>query len=54
MQVCLTTKIPTILPIFRQVSIMGGGGGVGIDKMREHASAARRHLLNFFRHILKY
>ena len=26
----------------------------GIDKMRERASAARRHLLNFCRHILKY
>ena len=28
--------------------------GAGIDKMRERASAARRHLLNFCRHILKY
>ena len=28
--------------------------GPGIDKMRERASAARRHLLNFCRHILKY
>jgi hypothetical protein len=26
----------------------------GIDKMRERASAARTHLLNFCRHILKY
>ena len=26
----------------------------GIDKMRERGSAARRHLLNFCRHILKY
>jgi hypothetical protein len=26
----------------------------GIDKMRERASAARMHLLNFCRHILKY
>jgi hypothetical protein len=30
------------------------GQAAGIDKMRERASAARRHLLNFCRHILKY
>jgi hypothetical protein len=30
------------------------GRNSGIDKMRERASAARRHLLNFCRHVLKY
>jgi hypothetical protein len=31
-----------------------GRAAAGIDKMCERASAARRHLLNFCRHILKY